>query len=514
MALSASDITRARLINRRSIEGLRYLDAYKPVNAKAWEFHTTFAKVRCLFCANQAGKTHTGAADAIALQNGTHPWQRAGKFRPPPLEGRACGVDFPSGVQKILLPKFRELCNPRYLKGGSWKSAYSVRHRVLSWADGGFVEFMSYDQDLDTFGGVQRDWIWCDEEPPQVIRAENQMRLMARSGIEVFTMTFVNGITWVYDEIYEPWLEGRLSDTTKCWSWSLYENPHIQKEEIDEKRKGLSDADVQIRIFGRPVHRTGLVFENFRRRRPWLYPHFDPPPDWTTYVAIDPHPRKNHAVLVVDVSPSGERWAWAEVYKSNDVDETCDELKVKLGGRTPHLVVIDAACKGFDYKKGGISVYEYYCEALAERGILEPEDAFKDRDARVIATRKLFDWDPDLKTDRFIPYDPSDPPAMPTGGPLLHISEQGCPTLLWQLARYIYPTYASRKTEDRQDAPGKPRKKDDDLIDCLGYIEAEEPQWVSMSAPVQNRHRYVDDDEFGGVDEESASEFDTDWRLA
>lgn len=512
--MKASPITRAILITEHREEQKAYLGAYRPVNAKAKEFHFSTARCKCLFCANQGGKTHSGGADVISEMNGTHPLQRMGKRPPPPLQWRVCGVDFPNGIMKWLLPKFRELVDPKYLKGGSWSDAYSERYRVLTWKDGGFVEFMSYDQDLDKYGGTQRDGVWYDEEPPKAIRMENRIRLMKRHGIELFTMTPVNGCTWIYDDIYEPWELGRLAESTACWNWSLYENPFIDKAEVDRIVESCADEnDVQIRVYGKFVHRTGLVYKNWRRQHPWTYNRFDIPEEWTRYVAIDAHARKNHAILLCAVSPSGERWYYDEIYKGADVDDNCDELKFKLDGVPPEWIRIDNAAKGYDYKEG-VSVYDYYCEALEERGLGSPELALKDPAARLMAVRKGFKWDPKLVPERKILYDPTCDLAQPTGGPHIHICEQDCPKLLWQLARYIYPAHANRKDDEKKDAPETPRKKDDDLPDDLGYIEVEQPEFVAGGGGHKKDRRDSDDDFEDDEDLELVGEYEQGWLNA
>ena len=489
---------------------------YKPVNDKAKAFHLSEAKTRCIFKGNQAGGSTTGRADVVARMQGTHPLQMQGKAPKPPLQWRILSTDFPA-LEKHHIPQYRDMVNPASLRGGSWGTAYHAKNNIVWYADGGFVEFMSYESDQSKHAQVQRDGCWFDEEPPNNIWMENQARLMRRGGINILTMTADQGVTWVYDSFELPWQTGNLNPKeVECFRWSLFENPYIPKEEIERFMRGMDPQTIRIKVYGEFVHRSGLIFEDFKNRTPWVYDEFKILPTWPRYICIDSHPRKNHAVLLTAVSPSGEIWAYKEIFHSNDIDVTCDALRAELDGIQPHDILIDSASRGDDYKHG-VSLFDYYEEALHERHLPTPTMALKEVGAGVIAVRACFQWDSKIVTSHAIPYDATQAPALLQGNVRLHICRQGCPRLIWQLMRYVYDDYTSRKMADRRDPKGDPRKKDDDLIDNLRYIVMEEPHYTEAAPEddsLRRKWRRVEpEDEGDAPDWGETAEYEEDWRL-
>jgi hypothetical protein len=46
------------------------------------------------------------------------------------------------------------------------------KQQVLRFNDGSFIDFLTYETDLDKFGGPQRHFLGYDEPPPRDIRDE------------------------------------------------------------------------------------------------------------------------------------------------------------------------------------------------------------------------------------------------------------------------------------------------------------------------------------------------------
>lgn len=57
------------------------------------------------------------------------------------------------------------------------------------------VQFRSYDQGRVAWQGTERDWGWCDEEPPEPIYTELLLRTMTTQGSVIATFTPLNGLT-------------------------------------------------------------------------------------------------------------------------------------------------------------------------------------------------------------------------------------------------------------------------------------------------------------------------------
>jgi phage terminase large subunit-like protein len=233
------------------------INSYVP-HPKQKKFHSSKARTRLYIGGNRSGKTTGGIVEDIWWLTRQHPYREIPSH---PIAGRIVSVDFINGISKIIMPQLKQWLPPSQLRGGSWFSAYDAQDRVLNLENGSFVELMSYDQDLDKFAGTSRDFIHYDEEPPKDIFTECKARLIDRKGSSWMTMTPIEGMTWIYDDIYEP---GILGDSgIAVIEVDMAENPHLDQEEIDNFLGGLDDDERLARGKGKFVQMGGLVYKAF-----------------------------------------------------------------------------------------------------------------------------------------------------------------------------------------------------------------------------------------------------------
>lgn len=233
------------------------VNSYVP-HAKQKRFHSSPARTRLYIGGNRSGKTTGGIVEDIWWLTRRHPYRQ---IPDRPIAGRIVSVDFLNGISKIIMPQIKQWLPPSQLRGGAWTTAYDAQDRVLNLENGSTVEFMSYDQELDKFAGTSRDFIHYDEEPPKDIFTECKARLIDRKGSSWITMTPVEGMTWVYDDLYEP---GILGDPTiQIIEVDMAENPHLDKEEVDTFLSGLDEDERKARGQGKFVQLGGLVYKAF-----------------------------------------------------------------------------------------------------------------------------------------------------------------------------------------------------------------------------------------------------------
>jgi phage terminase large subunit-like protein len=159
------------------------------------------------------------------------------------------------------LPNLRQWLPPSALINGSWEDSYNAAKHLLTLDNDSELEIMSYEQDLDKFAGVPRHFIHFDEEPPKNIFGECKARLVDYRGSYWLTMTPVDGMTWTYDEIFEPGMNGDpLIDVIVV---DMTDNPHINQEEIADFLSGLDKEERIIRGKGEYIAIGGLVFKFF-----------------------------------------------------------------------------------------------------------------------------------------------------------------------------------------------------------------------------------------------------------
>lgn len=233
------------------------INGYRP-HAKQRKFHSSDKRTRLYIGGNRSGKTTGGIVEDIWWLTRRHPFLR---IPDRPIAGRIVSVDFLNGIEKIIKPQLKQWLPPSMLRGGSWTDAYEATTRTLHLDNGSFVELMSYDQELDKFAGTSRDFVHFDEEPPQSIYTECKARLIDRKGRMWITMTPVEGMTWVFDQVYEPGILGE--GNVEVIEVDMAENPYLDQDEVTEFLDGLDDDERKARGQGKFVQMGGLVYKAF-----------------------------------------------------------------------------------------------------------------------------------------------------------------------------------------------------------------------------------------------------------
>jgi phage terminase large subunit-like protein len=138
----------------------------------------------------------------------------------------------------------------------------TTKHRVLRFKNGSTCQFKTYQQEAWTHGGATLDRVRFDEEPPEI----SSMRIKFESWPDAVTllvaMTPVQGLTWMYEDFYEPYQVGRLQNAF-VQLVDMDENPHISEEAREETLQGYSKEEREARRTGAFVHFHGRVYPEF-----------------------------------------------------------------------------------------------------------------------------------------------------------------------------------------------------------------------------------------------------------
>lgn len=435
------------------------IHGYKP-HRKQVTFHSAESKQRVYIGGNRSGKTTGGIAEDIYWLTGRHPYRVTPE---PPVAGRIVSVDFLNGVSKIIKPELARWLPPSELKGGSWSTAYNSELRTLTLENDSFVEFMSYDQDLDKFAGTSRDFVHFDEEPPQDIFLENKTRLIDRGGSLWITMTPVEGMTWVYDDLYMPGKTDPESNITVV-EVDMTENPYLHSGEVDEFISGLSDDDREARVHGKFIQLGGLVFKNFNPGLHVVDP-FIPPKDWEWYASLDHGFNNPTAWLWHAVSPDDRVVTFAEHYQSGEVvnyHARAVHQKNESLGRPPDVYIGDPSIRNTDPITGTSIQLEYSNAGVPI--LLGNNDvrAGINRMARYLETRS------------------DDKPSW--------VVTRNCVNFVDELQRYRWKTYANKKLARENNLRDEPHKKNDHAVDSARYFIMARPELGPnrYTAPVNN----------------------------
>jgi phage terminase large subunit-like protein len=436
---------------KRISQGLRNaavrpnLIGYVP-HEKQLRFHQSEARRKLYIGGNRAGKTVGGAVEMDMRLTGKHRWR---DLRPPPISARVVAVDFDHGVEKIVKPEIARWLPPSELINGSWEDSYSKQLKTLTLANGSTLEFMSYEQEVEKFAGTSRDAVWFDEEPPKDIYTECLLRTLDVAGDVWITMTPIEGMTWVYDDLYlaaatDPMIEVIEVDVT--------ENPHINAAEIDALFSGMDSDDKDARRHGRFVQVGGLIYKQFGDHN--LLDPFIPPREWLHVASLDHGLNNPTAWLWAAVNRDGDIVIYDEHYYSGEVVSwhAAEVHKKNLShGRVPDYYVGDPSIRNSDPITGTSVQIEYVKYGIPV--ILGNNDVHAG--INLVSSRLRLDE----RTHR----------------PRLFIT-RNCVNTIREIQRYRWATWASKKHIREKNKKEEPHKKDDHAMDSIRYLVASRPE--------------------------------------
>jgi hypothetical protein len=254
---------------------------------------------------------------------------------------------------------------------GEWDRSYSNKLRILrvlcrdphnpeKILGESTIQFMSLDQDSTDFASGDFHICAHDEPPSLAIWRENEARTMRVDGRMLLAMTWPDdpsiAVDWLYDEIYEPGRSG--NDPTITWIelWTT-ENPHLKQEAVSAQAEKWSTEITNVRIYGRPIRFSNRIHPDFTHdTKTWCfacgksvvkvtspkpscgicgnenvvdYNHvedFAHSNTWPVVYLLDPHPRKPHYMIWVQVDPNDDWWLLADKQVEGDCVETRDAV--------------------------------------------------------------------------------------------------------------------------------------------------------------------------------------------
>ncbi len=182
------------------------------------------------------------------------------------------------------------------------------------------------------------DFAHFDEPLPEGMYKAIARGLIDRDGKDWFTLTPLSE-PWIHDMFF-PSRRTRDTEFEHGSHWaqrsSTFDNPFLTKDAIADYEATLTEDEKQCRMLGVPLELSGLVFKEFDWDKHVLQSipigwsnYNDPPPSYTIFLAIDPHPQTPHHVLFLAVAPTGELFLFDEIY----VHCTIEELSAKINAR-------------------------------------------------------------------------------------------------------------------------------------------------------------------------------------
>lgn len=277
-------------------------------------------------------------------------------------------------VRNTQYPEFKKYLPPFLLKKDITSRDSTIHIHCPFGGKDIIIEFVSYNQLVQTTAGTQRMSIWCDEEPPKDFYSEQLPRLLVEDGDFILTLTPANYISWAYDEFFE---RARLFYRTKTYcdyinkdggdiilqeqetdskadiaviQAATDDNPTLDPEVVQTLFDNIDDPDViAIRRYGIFRQVSGRIFKDFDFRvhdidsNKWLPEGI--PDHWTTARMIDYHENNPWACSWIALSPDDEAFVFEEFSPSPEKYVTVEiarEVASRSGDYRFKLNLMDA----------------------------------------------------------------------------------------------------------------------------------------------------------------------------
>jgi phage terminase large subunit-like protein len=278
------------------IQGLPHLYGFKWYKW-AREFFESRNHYNFLCAANQISKSSTQIRKAIHWATDKKLWKEL--WRADPLQfwylypnKDVATIEFQKKWIPQFLPKGKFKDDPVY----GWKEEYnSKKIFALHFKSGVSIYFKTYGQEVQDLQTGTVDAIFCDEELPEELYSELNMRIAATDGYihNVFTATI--GQEYLRCTMEEKGRDELFKDAFKqqvsmfdCLTYEDGTPSHWTRERIQRVMNSCkSEAEVQRRVFGRFVVDGNLKYPSFTKTRNLLRDPDPPPEGWLIYSGVD-----------------------------------------------------------------------------------------------------------------------------------------------------------------------------------------------------------------------------------
>jgi hypothetical protein len=328
--------------------------------------------------------------------------------------------------------------------------------RYIQMKDGAFLLGKSAENPKSLVG-EQLDFLGMDEcryFSSNLWGDKLRPRLVTRQG-RALGITSPGGYDW-FEKFYEygqsP--EGQ-ADGWHSVHYTLYDNPYVERAEIAEMKRSMSEDQFNQEVLGLPVHFTGLVWPDFRDA---LYPHghlYDPKnPDFqfephqvTGYRAVDPGYFNPTACLFGDVDRDRNLYVRDEYEEKllPHEDQAKNIVAQTRGDVFVTLMPKDARKRNPQTESDQKTTWETY-----RRNGIYCREAFTDNEAGFSNVARYFRATLETSPDH----------------PRIFISKD-CTKLRRAILEYVREDGSQKRDTD---GPEKAKKRNDHLPDALRYL--------------------------------------------
>jgi len=326
------------------------------------------------------------------------------------------------------------------------------------------IVFKTHEQTVESFSGASVNHIWFDEEPPKDIYAEAYMRTLDNRGRILFTLTPVNGMTWIYDDIFSKAYKDK---DISIYNFLTENNTTISRDEIEKMKEKYSEDEIEIRLHGAFVSKAGLVYKQFKEEVHVIpqipIEEINNKQKYVIWSAMDFGYTNPTAVLWAAVDRGGNVIVFNEYYRS---ERTIDQLKE------------DISALHNQYTNKGV----LYCDPSLWR--VNPVDGHKlstyfkqsPNSLPIVKANNNVDLGINIVRDYLLYNEHREPK--------LHITEN-CENLIYEMRHY-----ENKQVKNlTKNASEEPKKFRDHAVDALRYLLVKRPYFYTPK--VEELHELV-----------------------
>lgn len=428
---------------------------------KAEEFITLVGAdknfVNMFIGANGTGKTSVGANIVANIVFGPqNSWFQLPLFQHFPYIKKGRIISDPTTIKEKIVPELI-----KWLPRNSYKhfpeQLYETTKEGKFYAskftfnNGWVIDIMSNEQDLKAFESVDLGFVWIDEPMPK----DQFLATLARGrmGMIVFwTYTPLFQAGWIKEWMdanldvdgMADYVEAEMEDACKIHGIRGF----FDHKAIQRIADAMPEDEKEARVFGKFGHLLGRVHKRFNRKVHVIKPFPMNERDWTTYKALDPHPRVQDHVMYLSVNSKGTKIVSAELLSEGLVKQMYSRmlsLEISMHFRIEDRIIDPSAFNDDQHKKEksvGSQLFD-----LGETWIKGSKNLM----AGIKRVEDAFDFE--MVGGKFVK------------APELFIFDT-CRVTIKQLEEYVWQEYKGTSADDKEKS-GRPKDKNDHMPENL-----------------------------------------------
>lgn len=457
------------LEERDSREAAKY---YVP-NGKAEEFIQLVGSDKCFvnmfIGANGTSKTGTGANIVANIVFGV----QSDWFKGLPLferfpyikKGRI--ISDPTTIKEKIVPELIKWLPrntyknfPEKLYETAKEGKYYASKFVFN--NGWVIDIMSNEQDVKSFESVDLGFVWIDEPMPK----DQYLATLARGRLGMI-------VFWTYTPLFQAgwikeWIDANMTVEGMCdyVEAEMEDNCKIhgvrgffEHKAIQRIADSMPEDEKEARVFGKFGHLLGRVHKKFNRKVHVVKAFQLNERDWTTYKALDPHPRVADHVLYLSVNKKGTKIVSGELLSEGTIKQ-CYQRMVDMENKMQFRIegrLIDPSAFNDDQHKTEKSVGSQLFD-LGETYVRGSKNLM----GGIKRLESAFDFE--MVGGKFVRE------------PELFIMDN-CPVTIKQLEEYVWSEHKGRSADDKEQS-GRPKDKNDHMPENLHRLVLAEPKFV------------------------------------